>query len=134
MTLREMIRPMLIIYLISYPGPDLLRDPEGAADEAGGLDEAERLPRLHHLLQARHPGPVELPAQAVVLLHPRRGAAHQELQEPALAAPAQLQQQGAPPVDRHASAGTQFKKKNFSLSLKNSLRCLLYSVLCVNYK
>ena len=61
--------PSNVDILISFPGPDLLRDPEGAADEAGGLDEAERLPRLHHLLQARHPGPVELPAQAVVLLY-----------------------------------------------------------------
>ena len=58
--------PSNVDHLISSPGPDLLWDPEGAADEAGGLDEAERLPRLHHLLQARHPGPVKLPAQAVV--------------------------------------------------------------------
>ena len=39
-----------------------------------------------------------------VLLHPRRGAAYQELQEPAVAAAAQLQQQGAPPAHRHAAA------------------------------
>ena len=39
-----------------------------------------------------------------VLLHPRRGATHQELQEPAVAALAQLQQQGAPPAHRHAAA------------------------------
>ena len=39
-----------------------------------------------------------------VLLHPRRGAAYQELQEPAVAAAAQLQQQGSPPAHRHAAA------------------------------
>ena len=37
-------------------GSGLLWQPEGAKAEAGGMDQAERLPHLHHLLQACYPG------------------------------------------------------------------------------
>lgn len=45
---------------------------------------------MHHLVQAGHPGPPELPAQKVEVPDPGRGAEHQELQVPAVAAAAEL--------------------------------------------
>ena len=37
-------------------GSGLLWQSKGAKAEAGGVDKAERLPHLHHLLQACNPG------------------------------------------------------------------------------
>ena len=52
-----------------------------------------------------HPsGPLQLPPQAVALLHPGRGPAHQELQVPALADAPQLQQPGQAPADGDPAA------------------------------
>ena len=45
-----------------------------------------------------------LQAQALAVLHPGRGAAHQELQVAAVADVAQLQQRRAPPADRDAAS------------------------------
>lgn len=59
-----------------------------------GLDEAERLPRLHHLLQTGAAGSPGLQTQVVEVPDPGRGAEHQELQVAALAEPAELQQVG----------------------------------------
>ena len=41
-------------------GFDLLRESEGAEAEACGMDQAELISRLHHLIQTRHSGPHEV--------------------------------------------------------------------------
>mmetsp|Transcript_24567 Transcript_24567/g.80106 ORF Transcript_24567/g.80106 Transcript_24567/m.80106 type:complete len:605 (+) Transcript_24567:570-2384(+) len=84
--------------------PDLLRHAEGAQAQAAGLVQDERLPRLHHVVQARHPGSGRLPPQKVEVPHPRRGAPHQELPLAALADAAQLQRQAAAAADGHTAA------------------------------
>ena len=52
----------------------ILRRAQGAPRQAPGLDQDQRLPRLHHFLQARHPGPHCLPPQEVEISRSRRGA------------------------------------------------------------
>lgn len=70
--------------------PYLLRYAKGAEGETYRLDEAERFPHLHHVVQARHTGPPELQAEEMEVPDTRRGAEHKELQVATLAAAAQL--------------------------------------------
>lgn len=57
-----------------------------------GLDETQRLPRLHHVVQAGAAGSPGVPTQILALPDPGRSPEHQELQVSALAEPPELQQ------------------------------------------
>jgi len=61
---------------------------------SSGMDQAQRVPRVHHVLQAGAAGPPGFPPQVVAIPDPGRGPEHQELQVPTLAEPSQFQQVG----------------------------------------
>jgi hypothetical protein len=61
----------VITNLSFFKGSGLLWEPKGAAYEARGLDQTERIPHLHHIIQAGHPGPQQLQAVQVAVPHPR---------------------------------------------------------------
>lgn len=60
--------------------------------DTAGLDQAQCLPCVYHILQAGAAGPPGLPPQELALSHSGWGSEHQELQVSALAVIAQLQQ------------------------------------------
>ena len=62
------------------------------SSDTSGLDQAQCLPCMYHILQAGAAGPPGLSSQELALSHSGWGSEHQELQVTALAVTAQLQQ------------------------------------------
>ena len=67
--------------IIIFPsGVDILRQSERATFKESWLDQAKRLPRLRHVIQARHTRSPGISSKTVGLPDPGRSPTHQKLQ------------------------------------------------------